>query len=113
MEARAVWKYARITPRKARMLANQLRGKDLAQAEEVMQLVPRKSSGMWQKVIDSAVANLAVVKGEGDLDPDVVYIKEIWADKGPVWKRWLPRAMGRATRIDKHTSHLTVIVAER
>ena len=113
MEARAVWKYARITPRKARMLANLLRGKDLAEVHEVLQLVPRKASGMWLKVVDSAVANLAVVKGEGDVDPDVVYIKEIKADKGPVWKRWLPRAMGRATRIDKHTSHLTVTVAER
>lgn len=113
MEAKAVWKYARITPRKARAVAELLRGKELEEAHETMLIVNRKACKMWGKVINSAVANLNTIKGTEDVDPDAVYIKEIWADKGPVWKRWLPRAMGRATRINKHTSHLNVIVAER
>jgi len=112
MEARAKWKYARITPDKARVVAEALRGKSLTEAYEIMQVVSKKSSGMWKKVVDSAVANLRVLRDE-DVDPEVIFIKAIWADKGPVWKRWLPRAMGRATRINKFTSHLNVIVAEK
>jgi len=112
MEARAVWKYARITPTKARLVADLLREKSLEEALIITQMVPRKASTQWRKVIDSAVANLKVVKGD-DVDPELVYIKAIFADKGPAWKRWIPRAMGRATRINKFTSHLTVVVAER
>ena len=113
MEASAVWKYARITPQKARTVADLLRNKDLVEAYEIIQVVPRKGSVMWKKVIDSAVANLKGLKEGEDVDPDLVFIKEIRADTGAVWKRWLPRAMGRATRIHKFTSHLAVTVAER
>jgi len=113
MEATSVWKYARITPRKARVLANELRGRELEKANEIMQLVPRKASRLWLKVIESAVSNLEVLKGEAGVDRDLVFIKEIRADGGPTWKRWLPRAQGRAYRINKRTSHLTVTVAER
>jgi len=112
MEAKAQWKYARVTPHKARMVAGLLRGKNLAEAYEVMHVVERKASRLWKKVIDSAVANLSVAKDE-DVDTDLLYVKAIWADQGPVWKRWLPRAMGRATRINKFTSHLNVVVAEK
>jgi len=111
MEATARWKYARITPTRARMIANIIRGKNLGQAFEILQMVPQKGSRFWKKVVDSAMANLKV-KREGEVDPDVLYIKEIWADKGPVLKRWIPRAQGRATRIEHRTSHLNVIVAE-
>jgi large subunit ribosomal protein L22 len=102
-----------VTPRKARVLANELRGKGLEKANEIMQMVPRKASRMWQKVIDAAVANLEQLKGSEGLDRDLVYVKEIRADGGPTWKRWLPRAQGRAYRVTKRTSHLTVTVAER
>lgn len=112
MEAKAVWKHARITPLKARALANLLRDKSLEEALVICQMVPRKSSRMWSKVINSAVANLKVAKG-GEVDPDLLYVKAIWADKGVAWKRWIPRAMGRATRVNKFTAHLAVVVAER
>jgi large subunit ribosomal protein L22 len=112
MEAKAVWKYARVTPFKARAVADLLRGKDLEEAYVVCQMLPRKASEMWRKVIDSAVANLKQGVGD-DLDVDQVYLKAIWADKGPAWKRWLPRAQGRATRINKFTSHLSVVIAVR
>jgi large subunit ribosomal protein L22 len=113
MEARATWKYARISPTKARALAEKIRGRELVAVYETLQMVPRKSSRFWQKVVDSAVANLRVLREGEDVDLDLVYVKEIWADKGPVWKRWIPRAMGRATRINKFTCHLNVIVAEK
>jgi large subunit ribosomal protein L22 len=113
MEARAQWKYARVSPTKARAMANVIRGKDLAQVYETLAVVPRKSASYWKKVLDSAVANLRVLREGEDVDLDTVFVKEIWADQGPVWKRWIPRAMGRATRITKFTSHLNVIVAER
>ncbi len=113
MEARANWKYARITPIKARAMANEIRGRGVGDVYEMLAIVPRKSANHWKKVIDSAVANLKVLRDGEDVDLDVVFVKEIWADQGPVWKRWIPRAMGRATRIAKFTSHLNVIVAER
>ncbi len=112
MEAKAVWKYARITPFRARAVADQLRDKSLGEAYLVCQMVPRKASSMWHQLIDSALANLK--QGvEGEVDVDQVYIKAIWADKGPAWKRWIPRAMGRATPIHKFTSHLNVVIAVR
>ena len=113
MESRSQWKYARITPDKARAMARVLSGKDLAEVYNIFETVPRKSSRFWRKVVDSAVANLKVLREGEDVDYDLLYVKEIWADKGPVWKRWIPRAMGRATRINKFTSHLNVIIAER
>lgn len=112
MEATAHWKYARVTPRRARMVANLIRGKSLPEAFEILQVVPRKACRFWKKVVDSAVANLKVAR-EGEVDPDVLYIKEIWADKGPVLKGWIPRAHGRATRIEHKMSHLSVVVAEK
>jgi|SaaInl4_150m_RNA_FD_contig_31_1929591_length_731_multi_6_in_0_out_0_1 large subunit ribosomal protein L22 len=113
MESRSQWKYARITPDKARALARLLMGRDLATVYNVFETVPRKSSLFWRKVVDSAVANLKVLREGEDVDFELLYVKEIWADKGPVAKRWIPRAMGRATRINKFTSHLNVIIAER
>jgi large subunit ribosomal protein L22 len=113
MEAKAHWKYARITPTKARAMANEIRGRGLTEVYEMLTIVPRKSAAHWRKVLDSAVANLKVLREGEDVDLDLVYVKAIWADQGPVWKRWLPRAMGRATRINKFTTHLNVIVAER
>lgn len=113
MEAKAVWKYARVTPTKARMVANLLRDKDIDEATQIMDVVPRKASWMWKRVVESAVANLKQAKAVEELDNSDVYIKEIYADKAAVWKRWETRSMGRAYRIQKLTSHLTVVVAER
>jgi large subunit ribosomal protein L22 len=112
MEGKARWRYARITPRKARAVANLLRDKTLPEAYEICLMVPRKGSRFWKKVIDSAMANLKQRAGDAVVDPADVHIRGIWADQGPVWKRWMPRAQGRATPVEKYTSHLTVVVSE-
>ncbi len=110
MKARATWKYARIAPQKARSVADLIRGKSVSQALVVLQVVPRKASGMWKKVLESAVANL--VNSEAEVDVDNLVVTTIFADQASNMKRFKPRAMGRATRINKFTSHLTVEVGE-
>jgi large subunit ribosomal protein L22 len=112
MEANAEWKFARIPTNKARSVAGLIRGKGLEEAYEIMQMVPRKGAQMWKKVVESAVANLENKKGS-DVEVNQVFIKEVLADKGPAFKRWIPRAMGRASRITRATSHLKITVAER
>lgn len=110
MKAKAVWKYARIAPRKARDVGNVLRGKKVSEALVALQLIPRKSSGMWKRVLESAVANL--VNSGAEVDVDNLVVTKITAEKASNLRRFNPRAMGRATRIDKFTSHLTVEVGE-
>jgi large subunit ribosomal protein L22 len=109
MKSRAVWKYARVAPRKACVVADVIRGKKVGQAMKDLSLIPRKASLMWKKVLESAVAN-AVNKDSG-VDVDSLVISEIRADKAVNLRRFMPRAQGRATRINKLTSHLTVEVA--
>lgn len=113
MEGKAVMKFARVTPTKARMVANLIRNKDVAEVREICDVVPRKASTLWKKLIDSAYANLSEKMGVKELDPGLVVVKEIFADKAVIMKRWETRSQGRAYRIQKFTSHLTVIVAER
>lgn len=113
MEGKAVLKFARVTPTKARMVANLVRSKDVAQVREICDVVPRKASKLWRKVVDSAMANLAEKLRVEKLDPEQVIVKEIYADKAVIMKRWETRSQGRAYRIQKLTSHLTVVVVER
>ncbi len=113
MEGKAVLKFARVTPTKARMVANLVRSKDVAQVREICDVVPRKASKLWRKVVDSAMANLAEKLRVEELDPEQVVVKEIYADKAVIMKRWETRSQGRAYRIQKLTSHLTVVVVER
>jgi large subunit ribosomal protein L22 len=110
MKARATWKYARIAPRKARAVADAIKGKNVGEALVTLQLVPRKASGMWKKVLESAVANM--VNSGAEVDVDNLVISQICADKAANLRRFKPRAMGRATRINKFTSHLMVEVTE-
>ncbi|MBM4373041.1 MAG: 50S ribosomal protein L22 [Deltaproteobacteria bacterium] len=110
MKAHATWKYARIAPRKAREVADAIRGRSVGEALVALRLVPRKASGMWKKVLESAVANL--VHGGTEVDVDNLVISQIRADKAVNLRRFTPRAMGRATRINKYTSHLMVEVSE-
>jgi large subunit ribosomal protein L22 len=110
MKAKAVWKYARIAPRKAREVGDALRGKKVNEALTALQLIPRRASGMWKKVLESAVANM--VNSGAEIDVDNLVITKICADKASNFRRFKPRAMGRATRINKFTSHLTVEVGE-
>jgi large subunit ribosomal protein L22 len=109
MEARAVAKYVRISPRKARLVMDQLRGKNVEEALNLLNFAPQKSAYIVKKLISSAVAN---AEENSEIDVDTLFIKSIYADEGPTLKRFRPRAMGRATRIRKRTSHLTVILEE-
>jgi large subunit ribosomal protein L22 len=109
MEARAAAKYIRISPRKVRLIMNQIRGKKVEEALNMLSFAPQKSAFVLKKVIDSAVAN---AEQNLNMDVDKLYIKRVFADEGPTLKRFRARAMGRATRIRKRTSHLTVILDE-
>jgi len=109
MEAKAVAKYIRISPQKARLVADVVRGKDVAEALTTLRFMPKKGARLLKKVLESAVAN---ADQNESIDIDTLYVKKIEINGGPMLKRFRPRAMGRATRILKRTSHITVIVAE-
>jgi large subunit ribosomal protein L22 len=109
MEARAVAKYIRISPQKARLVADVVRGKDVETAITTLRFMPKKAARILHKVLESAVANAEQTE---NIDVDTLYIKEIQINGGPMLKRFRPRAMGRAARILKRTSHITVVVDE-
>lgn len=111
MEARAVVRHVRISPRKVRIVANMVRGKSLDEALGLLRLVPKKSSKVVSKLLQSAAAN-ADDKSKGKVDADALFVRSIQVDNGPLVKRWMPRAMGRANRIQRRTSHITVVVDE-
>ena len=107
--AKATHKYARLSASKARVVLNLIRDEDLALARDRLRFCERGAAEVVSKVLESAVANAT---NNEQLDADELYVAECWADEGPVLKRWRPRARGRATRIFKQTSHITVIVAQ-
>ena len=109
MEARAVARYVRVSPRKIRLIMDEIRGSSVEEALNRLTFLPQKGAMVLKKLIDSAVAN---AQQSPDVDVDSLYIKRIFADEGPTLKRYRPRAMGRATRIRKRTSHLTVVLEE-
>lgn len=111
MEAMAVSRYIRITPRKARQVADLVRGKTVRDALDILALVPKKASPLLRKTILSARANAMVLNDDShDLNDDRIVVKEILIDEGPTLKRIRPRAQGRAFRIHKRTSHIKVTV---
>jgi len=107
MEASAVAKYIRISPRKVRLIMDELRGRKVEEALNMLTFTPQKGGRILKKLISSAVANAQQNSG---VDVDKLFIYRIFADEGPTLKRFSPRAQGRATRILKRTSHLTVIL---
>ena len=109
METKAVAKYIRISPQKARLVADVVRGMDVDNAITTLKFMPKKGARVLRKVIESAVANAIQTE---KVDADTLYVKTILIDGGPMLKRFRPRAMGRATRILKRTSHITVVVDE-
>ena len=109
MEAVARARYIRISPTKARLVADLVRGKPVEQALHVLAFTPKAAARLLKRVMDSAVAN---AESKGDIDVDTLFVKEIVIQEGPTWKRFQPRAMGRATPIRKRTSHITVILDE-
>lgn len=113
--SKAVLRRVRVSAQKARLVADLVRGQDVEQALEVLTFTQKKSAGLIKKLVESAVAN-AEHKAKAQntsVDIDNLYIQTITVDKGPSLRRWRPRAQGRATRIEKQTSHITVVLGER
>jgi large subunit ribosomal protein L22 len=113
MEAIAKARFQRISVRKARTILDMVRGQNVAEALNALRFTRKSAAPIVAKVIDSAIANAQQKEDEVDLDNLVV--KACWADKAPdrYMRRWRPRAMGRATRIVKGMSHITVVLGER
>lgn len=113
MEARASARFIRIAPRKARVVADLIRGKDVGDAIKLLTFTRRSAAKPLRKLVESAVANARQVDSAVDIDS--LYIKTLTVDMGPTrfMRRWRPRAMGRATRIIKGTSHIKVVLAIR
>ncbi|WP_261816528.1 50S ribosomal protein L22 [Vibrio gallicus] len=110
MEALAKHNFARISPQKARLVADQIRGKSVDQALEVLTFSNKKAAELIKKVLESAIANAEHNEGA---DIDDLNVAKIFVDEGPIMKRIMPRAKGRADRILKRSSHITVVVADR
>lgn len=108
MEAKAVLRYVRVAPRKARLVVDLIRGKNAAEALTILKFTSRHAARVIEKVLKSAVAN-AAQKEMGDVDD--LWVSRALVDGGPVMKRMQPRAMGRANIIRKRTSHITLVLA--
>lgn len=109
MEAKATAKFRRISPQKARLVADLIRNKPVDEAMQIVSYSPKKAARIIKKVLDSALANATE---NMNLDADSLYVKKIYVDQGPVLKRWRPRAMGRAYSIRHRLSHITVVLDE-
>ena len=109
MESKAIAKYQRVSPRKTRLVAKNVVGMGVEEALNVLRFTPNKPAGVSSGGVKSALANASQL---GGVDVDAMVVKEIVVNEGPTWKRFMPRAQGRATKIHKRTSHVTVILAE-
>lgn len=110
MEAKAQVRYIRIAPRKARIVADLIRGKGVQEALAILRYTPRKASEIMTKLLRSAMAN---AQNNNEMKSDRLYVFRTYVDEGPTLKRFRPRAMGRANRIRKRTSHITIILKEK
>ncbi|NIO10568.1 MAG: 50S ribosomal protein L22 [Deltaproteobacteria bacterium] len=110
METRAVTKYLRVSPRKVRLVVDQIRGKEVDTALNILKFTPKRSAAMVSKVLRTAIAN---AENTQSVDVDRLYVKQVKVDEGGMWRRFMPRAQGRATRIRKRLSHITIIIDER
>jgi len=109
MEARAKARYVRVTPRKARRVVDLIRGLPAQEAKAVLAFAPQSASDPVGKVLASAIANAEYGQ---QVDADSLVVSRAWVDEGPTLKRFRPRAQGRGYRINKRTSHITVIVSD-
>ena len=114
MEAKAYLKYLRIAPRKVQIVADLIRGKDVNTAMAILMQTPKAASEPMIKLLKSAVAN---AENNNNMDVEKLYVSQVFATPGatpgPILKRVMPRAQGRAFRINKRTSHVTLAVAEK
>jgi len=110
MEARAIARHVRVSPRKARLVVDLIRGKSVPEARAVLRFTPRAAAEVVEKVLNSAVAN---AEHQLRIPAESMFVATTYVDEGPTIKRIRPRAMGRAFRINKRTSHITVVVKQR
>jgi large subunit ribosomal protein L22 len=109
-EARAVARYVRIAPRKVRLVVDLIRGKGVGEALAILRHTPKAASPVVEKVLNSAIANAT---HNYHMNPNNLYVAKIYVDEGPTLKRFIPRSRGMANRINKRTSHITVVVSEK
>ncbi|MDA8122354.1 MAG: 50S ribosomal protein L22 [Deltaproteobacteria bacterium] len=109
MEAKATAKFVRVSPRKARLVADLIRGKKISEALTILKLAKKASSSVVKKVLDSAVANAGQT---GVIDLDTLYVKKAFVDLGASMKRFRPSPMGRAHKYRRRSSHITIVVDE-
>ncbi len=112
MEARAVEKYIRMSPRKVRLVVDLVKAKPVEEAVDILTFTRRRAATAVRKAIESAVSNALENFKEYKISEDELYIKEIYVTEGPTLKRWKPRARGRADRVMKRTSHIFVVVSD-
>lgn len=115
MESKAILRFARVSARKARLVADLVRGKDVPEAIETLMFTRKKTAELVKKLIESAVANAEheAARGEQSIDVDDLFVKTVFVDAGPMLRRFRPRAQGRATKVLKKTSHITVVLGTR
>ena len=109
MDVQAKLRYARITPRKMRLVADLAKGLPVEKAHFQLKFSQKKGGKLLSKLLDSAIAN---AKEKGGIDVDNLFVKNVTVDDGPVMKRFMPRAMGRAYKILKKMSHVTIVLGE-
>jgi large subunit ribosomal protein L22 len=111
MESKAIARYVRVTPRKARLVVDLVRGKSVENALDMLDVMPKKAARIVAKALRSALANAE--ERNASIDVDRLYVKTAFVDEAPSFTRWSPRAHGRATPIQKRGSHITLVVDER
>ena len=110
LEAKATLKYARISPRKVKIVADLIREKDVQEALTIVKFTPKAASEIIEKLLKSAIAN---AENNHNMDSSNLYVAEIYANQGPTLKRIRPAAKGSAVRIRKRTSHITIVLREK
>ena len=110
MEARAISRYVRISPRKVKVVVDLIRNKPVGVAMGILNNTPKAASEVLIKLLKSAIAN---AENNHNMNVDKLYVAEVFANPGPILKRIMPRAQGRAFRINKRTSHITLVVKEK
>lgn len=110
MEARAILRYARISPRKVKIVIDLIRNKPVGVALGIIKNTPKVASELLYKLLNSAIAN---AQNNHEMDTEKLFVAEVYANQGPILKRVMPRAQGRAFRINKRTSHITIVLKEK
>jgi large subunit ribosomal protein L22 len=110
VESKATGRFVRISPSKLHRVVDLIRGLDVSRALEILRFLPQRGGGLVAKVLKSALANAETTQR---VDIDKLYVKAVMVGGAGMWKRFLPRAMGRTTRVRKRLSHITIVVDER